>query len=71
VCFVYGDRFALPELNDNHAEGVVIKPNVSAWFHSGSRVILKNKTERFTEKVTAKAPKDKTVRGHSHFFLIV
>jgi len=41
----------LPELEDeNICEGNVIKPNKAAYFPNGSRVILKNKNEKFTEK---------------------
>jgi len=42
--------YDMPELDVNICEGVVIKPNVSAFFPNGSRVILKNKNEKFTEK---------------------
>jgi Rnl2 family RNA ligase len=42
--------FGLPIIEDNIAEGVVIKPVNPIWFPNGERVILKNKTERFKEK---------------------
>ena len=34
----------------NIAEGVVIEPVNPAWFHNGSRVYFKNKSEKFSEK---------------------
>lgn len=43
-------RLILPEIEDNIMEGVVIKPVEPTWFNSGSRVILKNKNEKFSEK---------------------
>ena len=47
-------RFGLPEIEDNFCEGVVIKPVVPKFFGNGSRVILKNKNELFTEKTAKK-----------------
>lgn len=41
--------FGLPELDGNTCEGVVIRPVQPLFFRSGSRVILKNKNERWSE----------------------
>lgn len=40
----------LPTIDGNTCEGNIIKPNEVRFFFSGSRVILKNKNEKFTEK---------------------
>lgn len=40
----------LPSIEDNIAEGVVIKPVDTLYFPNGERVILKNKNEKFKEK---------------------
>jgi len=42
-------QFNLPKIDNNFAEGVVIKPDKPKWFHNKTRVILKNKTEKFKE----------------------
>lgn len=39
-----------PAINDNICEGVVIRPVVPKFFRNGSRVLIKNKNERFSEK---------------------
>jgi Rnl2 family RNA ligase len=55
-------KFGLPEIEDNVSEGVVIKPVQVKFFGNGSRVILKNKNEKFKEKEASdktKAPKPK------------
>lgn len=39
----------LPELTPNTIEGVVIKPNKSLLFNNGTRVILKNKNDKWAE----------------------
>lgn len=49
--------FNLPPLNDNIAEGIVIKP-VKTSYYKGTRVILKKKSSRFSEKAS-KQPKRK------------
>lgn len=43
-------RLGFPEIEDNITEGNVIKPIESAYFWNGSRVILKNKNDKFKEK---------------------
>ena len=42
-------RLSLPEIKDNMCEGVVIKPVKPVFFFNGSRIILKNKNEKFAE----------------------
>jgi len=42
----------LPELENNICEGNVIKPLKPLFFGNGTRVILKNKNSKFTEKST-------------------
>jgi len=43
-------KFGLPIIEGNISEGVVLKPATPAFFGNGSRVILKNKNEKFKEK---------------------
>lgn len=43
------DLLGYPEIGDNTCEGNVIKPVLSDYFESGSRVILKNKNDKFSE----------------------
>jgi Rnl2 family RNA ligase len=40
----------LPPIEDNICEGVVFKPMIPQFFNDGSRIVLKNKNERFAEK---------------------
>ena len=47
-------RYNLPALEDNIREGVVIKPYLEDLWLGQSRVILKNKNERFAEKTHEK-----------------
>jgi len=47
----------LPLLVDNFAEGVVIKPNEPKHLNGSTRVIFKNKTEKFQEKGKPKKEK--------------
>lgn len=41
-------------ITDNICEGVVIRPNESRFFHGGSRVLIKNKNEAWSEKTKRK-----------------
>ena len=41
--------FGLPELDGNICEGVVIRPIQPSFFRNGSRVIIKNKNEKWAE----------------------
>ena len=41
----------LPEIEDNIAEGVVIKPENAMFFHDGSRLILKNKNAKIWREI--------------------
>lgn len=51
------DLLGLPSIQGNICEGVVIKPFEPRYLKCGTRVILKNKNEKFTEK--EKQPKTK------------
>lgn len=50
----------LPEIEDNTCEGNVIRPVNVLHFGNGSRVILKNKNSKFSEKEHKKQPKAPT-----------
>lgn len=47
----------LPEIENNYAEGVVIKPDIPLSFRNGRRVILKNKIDKFSEITKTKKEK--------------
>ena len=57
-CLEYANEFqttipgllGLPEIENNICEGVVIRPVDAKYLFSGSRVIIKNKNEKFAEK---------------------
>jgi Rnl2 family RNA ligase len=49
----------LPDLEDNICEGNVLKPMKAMCKPSGSRIILKNKNDRFKEKESSKKVKVK------------
>lgn len=42
----------LPKLENNITEGVIIRPVETLFFHNGSRILLKNKNEKWSEKKT-------------------
>ncbi len=44
------DRLGLPRIEDNIAEGTVIRPVTPVFFGNGSRCILKNKNPKFNER---------------------
>lgn len=44
----------LPAIENNICEGVVIRPVVPMYLRNGSRVLIKNKNERFAEKKSKK-----------------
>lgn len=52
--------FGLPPIENNITEGVVIKPIIPIWLPNGSRLIIKNKNDKFKEKSckTGKQPKN-------------
>ena len=56
-------RLGLPEVPDNFAEGVVIKPVEPAYFPNGERIIIKNKNPKFQEigKSDRKLPKTEVI----------
>ena len=43
------EKLGLPAIDNNIAEGVVIKPVHTLYFDNGNRVILKNKNEKYKE----------------------
>ena len=57
-CLAYSNEFdskipgwlGLPDIKDNTCEGVVIKPVASKIFKNGTRVIFKNKNEKWSER---------------------
>jgi len=61
-CLKYSNSFpsqislwlGLPELEDNICEGVVIKPVIPKFLSDTTRVILKNKNEKWAEKAKAR-----------------
>jgi Rnl2 family RNA ligase len=54
--------FGLPKINNNVAEGYVLKPNRNIFFKCGSRVIIKHKNDVFKEK----NPENKTVERNQN-----
>lgn len=56
-CMAYPNNFestvpkelGLPELTPNIIEGTIIRPSKSSFFNNGTRLILKNKNERWSE----------------------
>ena len=53
----------LPEITPNIIEGVVIRPIQSRFFNNGTRVILKNKNEKWSERIKL----DKAIRPEEIF----
>ena len=57
----------LPPINDNGCEGIIIKPVIADYLHGGSRIILKNKNEKWAEKISkekkARISKDLSAEG--------
>jgi Rnl2 family RNA ligase len=45
------EDLGLPALSPNICEGVVIRPMKNCFFNGGNRVILKNKNEKWSEKI--------------------
>ena len=43
------EAFGLPKLDHNICEGVIVRPIKAIYFNNGSRIILKNKNERWSE----------------------
>jgi Rnl2 family RNA ligase len=54
-------KLGMEPLETNICEGVVIKPIEPKYFNGGSRVILKNKNDKFTERDTSKQREKKPV----------
>jgi len=70
-CLDHSDKFpskisgwlGLPPIEDNIAEGIVIKPVEPRFLNIGDRVILKSKNEKFKErKAVKKRPKKQPVK---------
>lgn len=57
----------LPEMEDNRCEGTIIKTLKTCYFGNGSRVILKNKNEKWIEKSKVVRKKEKTVQKEIRF----
>lgn len=70
-CLAYPNTFeskipewlGLPRIEGNVCEGVVIKPVVNRFFKGGSRVIFKNKNEKWSEKTSVKKGTIKKFKG--------
>lgn len=56
----------LPEIENNICEGTIVKTLKTKYFGNGSRVILKNKNEKWTEK-SKMVRKDKPAQKEVHF----
>ena len=55
-------KFGLPDIEGNICEGVVIRPNKTHYLWDRSRLIIKNKNEKFTEKKNVvKKPKKEVI----------
>lgn len=50
-----------PEIENNICEGVVIRPNTTKYLYSGSRVLIKNKNEKWSEKDKQKNKQPKEI----------
>lgn len=48
------ERLGLPPIEGNITEGVVIKPVIPQFFGNGERIIIKNKNDKFKEKMTSR-----------------
>ncbi len=56
--------FGFPPIEDNESEGVVLKPNIPAFFPNGARCILKKKNPKFKEKTRKKKKVQKELPAH-------
>ncbi|UFH33403.1 RNA ligase, Rnl2 family [Chryseobacterium sp. C-71] len=56
----------LPEIENNMCEGTIVKTLKTKYFGNGSRVILKNKNEKWTEK-SKMIRKDRPIQKEVHF----
>lgn len=57
----------LPEIENNMCEGTIIKTLKTKYFGNGSRVILKNKNEKWTEKSKVVRKQNKSVQKQINF----
>lgn len=60
--------FGLPPLEDNIAEGVVLKPAQPRFFWGGGRVMLKNKNAKWSEKSKKQRPNKDANRENNFEF---
>ncbi|MCY0977888.1 hypothetical protein PGH12_16125 [Chryseobacterium wangxinyae] len=56
----------LPEIENNMCEGTILKTLKTKYFGNGSRVILKNKNEKWTEK-SKMVRKDRAIQNEVRF----
>jgi Rnl2 family RNA ligase len=56
----------LPEIENNRCEGTIVKTLKTKYFGNGSRVILKNKNEKWVEK-SKMVKKDRPIQKEVHF----
>lgn len=57
----------LPEIENNMCEGTIVKTLKTKYFGNGSRVILKNKNEKWVEKSKVVRKQEKTVQKQINF----
>ncbi|MDF2932172.1 MAG: hypothetical protein K0R36_1503 [Chryseobacterium sp.] len=57
----------LPEIEDNMCEGTIVKTLKTKYFGNGSRVILKNKNEKWVEKSKVVRKQHKTLQKSINF----
>ena len=57
----------LPEIEGNMCEGTIIKPIKTRYFGNGSRVIIKNKNDKWIEKSKMVIRKDKVAKKQVYF----
>ncbi len=61
-CIAYPNAFqskvsewlGYPPIDDNICEGIIIRPETPAYLSNGTRILIKNKNERFAEKKAVK-----------------
>jgi len=67
--------WGLPIITNNIMEGIVIKPEKAMWFGNGERVILKNKNQKFKERINKQKIKNtknvELTKLESKYFVIL
>lgn len=61
------DWLGLPEMNNNMCEGTIVKTLKTRYFGNGSRVILKNKNEKWVEKSKVVRKQNKSAQKQISF----